>query len=52
MGGCGCACVVGDSSPAGAGEAVAASVADRGPAAGVLIVGRDVADPGVQSDAE
>ncbi len=47
----GCARDGRSSAAAGAREGVAASVADRGPAAGVLIVGRDVADPGVQSDA-
>ena len=33
---------------AGAGQAEPAGVADRGPAAGVFVVGRDVADAGVR----
>src|SRR5688572_15866455 len=36
---------------AGAGEPNAAGVADRGPAAGVFVLGGDVADAGVQPDA-
>ena len=41
--------MVGDPQPAGAVQAGAAGLADRGPAAFVFVVGGDVADAGVQA---
>ena len=41
--------MVGDTPPAGAAKALAAGLADRGPAALVLVVGGDIADAGVQA---